>query len=165
MNYKDKTPIRFDVFLNNDYDEENPCTVYFIDNIFHAVYNNTGAVRYFKMTHSLEEIEPCKAGILDYSGIKADDTLTVSDVFMQGAFIKEVYPTKEMRVYFVDSSLDDYDDLPTFSNDCNDETFMDFAEREGNVYSLDGFTSVFNRDGFDNLEDHFIRFIETLTFT
>lgn len=164
MNYKDKTPIENDIFLNNDYNEENPCTVYFIDNIFHAVYNNTGAVRYFKMTHSLEEIEPCKAGVLKYRGIPIDEPLTVSDIFMQGAYIKEVYPMKETKICFVDSSLDDYDDLPTFSNDCNDDVFMDFSERQGDVYSLDDFTITFNNYNFHDFENYYIRFIEVLTF-
>jgi hypothetical protein len=165
MKYNELEAIETGIYLKEDYDEKNPCTIYFIDGIFHVVYNNTGSVRYFKTTKIIEELEPIKGSILNYRGIDSNDTLTFADVFIQGAFIKEVYPTKEIRVYFVDSSLDDYDDLPTFSNDCDDDTFMDFAERQGSVYTLERFTLIFNKNGSVKTKDHFIRFIEVLTFS
>ena len=68
----------------------------------------------------------------------------------------------ETRVYLVDTTLDDYDDLPTFRNDCTDDEFIEYAEREGRIYSLETFTNKFNgRESIAiNFNADMIRFIQ-----
>jgi hypothetical protein len=65
----------------------------------------------------------------------------------------------ETRVYVVNANLEDYDDLPTFSNDCTDKKFMEYSEREGRVYTLKGFIKAFH-DEEVNTSNDLIRFIE-----
>jgi hypothetical protein len=45
----------------------------------------------------------------------------------------------ETRVYVVDLRYDD-----DFNTACSDETFMEVAEEQGGVYSLEGFERAFN---------------------
>lgn len=68
----------------------------------------------------------------------------------------------ETRVYIVDTCLDDYDDLPTFRNDCTDDEFIEYAEREGRIYSLETFAKKFNgRESIAiNFNTDMIRFIQ-----
>ena len=58
---------------------------------------------------------------------------------------------KEQRVYMIDTTFDDLD-IPT------DKIFMEISEKQGNVYSLEGFTKAFN-NGEINSNTDIIRII------
>lgn len=64
--------------------------------------------------------------------------------------------TKELRVYGISVSESQIDNI----NGATDEEFMAEAERQGQVFSLEGFKNAFNADEFGS-EDGIIRFIET----
>jgi hypothetical protein len=61
-----------------------------------------------------------------------------------------------MRVYVVDAN-DAGDDFSC--NQCSNEEFINEAERQEMIYSLEGFQKAFNLSEV-NTEIHFIRFIE-----
>ena len=50
----------------------------------------------------------------------------------------------EQQVYIIDTSYDDLN-IPKWDKNRTDKIFMDIAEKQGNVYSLGGFTKAFNR--------------------
>jgi len=58
---------------------------------------------------------------------------------------------KEQRVYMIDTTFNDLD-IPT------DKIFMEISEKQGNVYSLGGFTKAFN-NGEINSNTDIIRII------
>ena len=58
---------------------------------------------------------------------------------------------KEQRVYMIDTTFNDLD-IPT------DKIFMEISEKQGNVYSLEGFTKAFN-NGEINSNTDIIRII------
>lgn len=63
---------------------------------------------------------------------------------------------KEIRVYVVSCDLYDGEEyIPEMTN----EQFMDLAEEQGNVYSLNVFETSYNNDWLDTINT-FIRFIE-----
>jgi hypothetical protein len=62
---------------------------------------------------------------------------------------------KETRVYVVD--IDQTED--EFNNVVTDDVFMDEAEKQGSVYTLNGFQEAFNNNEVST-ENAFIRFIE-----
>lgn len=62
---------------------------------------------------------------------------------------------KETRVYVIDTNEIEEMNL----NEISDEQFMDIAEEQGNVYTLKGFETAFNRENVYTGLD-FIRFIE-----
>tara|TARA_R100000081_G_C4637573_1_gene76226 strand:+ start:313 stop:492 length:180 start_codon:yes stop_codon:yes gene_type:complete len=53
---------------------------------------------------------------------------------------------KEQRVYIINTTINDLD-IPT------DKIFMDISEKQGNVYSLGGFTKAFNRGEINSHTD------------
>jgi hypothetical protein len=62
--------------------------------------------------------------------------------------------TVELRVYGIDII-----DLPdSFNVDCEDDLFIETAEHQGLVWSLEGFQEAFNNDTVD-ITAIFIRFI------
>jgi len=64
----------------------------------------------------------------------------------------------ETRVYIIDKGIKgiDYDENPVL---WSDEDFIEVAETDGNVYSLEGFKRTFNDNDFDS-KYYIIRFIE-----
>ena len=58
---------------------------------------------------------------------------------------------KEQRVYMIDTTFNDLD-IST------DKIFMEISEKQGNVYSLEGFTKAFN-NGEINSNTDIIRII------
>jgi hypothetical protein len=58
----------------------------------------------------------------------------------------------EKRVYIIDTSYEDLD-IPKFDRNRSDNIFMDIAEKQGNVYSLGGFTKAFNRGEINSNTD------------
>ena len=62
---------------------------------------------------------------------------------------------KEIRVYVVDVHSDTDELIPLLS----DEEFMNVAEHNGTVYTLQGFQYAFNNDLINSSEE-FIRIIE-----
>ena len=62
---------------------------------------------------------------------------------------------KEFRVYVVDVHSDTDELIPLLSN----EEFMNVAEDNGTVYTLQGFQNAFNNDEINSSEE-FIRIIE-----
>ncbi len=59
---------------------------------------------------------------------------------------------KEKRVYIIDTSYEDLN-IPRFDTNRSDNIFMDIAEKQGNVYSLGGFTKAFNRGEINSNTD------------
>ena len=57
---------------------------------------------------------------------------------------------EEKRVYMIDTSYDDLD-IPRFDSNRSDNIFI--AEKQGNVYSLGGFTKAFNRGEINSNTD------------
>lgn len=64
---------------------------------------------------------------------------------------------KEIRVYLVDFYNYDFDDNDS-PYDFSDEKFMLEAEKQGNVYTLEGFQYAYN-EGDINGENSYIRII------
>ena len=56
---------------------------------------------------------------------------------------------KEQRVYMID--IDDLD-IPKFDK-ITDKIFMEISEKQGNVYSLGGFTKAFNGEEINSNTD------------
>lgn len=71
---------------------------------------------------------------------------------------------KELRVYIIDTESMDDDDkgFHSFnSNKCSDETFMDLAEEQGNVFTFPKFQEEFNSgEIYIDSDFTYIRFIE-----
>ena len=59
---------------------------------------------------------------------------------------------KEQRVYMIDTTFDDLD-IPKFDEKRTDKIFMDISEKQGNVYSLGGFTKAINRGEINSNTD------------
>ena len=76
-------------------------------------------------------------------------------------------PKEETRVYLVDDRQVDYQEVVASPRKWTDEKFIEFAENEGSVYSLDGFQNQWNnripKGEFFNLdlEQTWIRIIKT----
>ncbi len=67
---------------------------------------------------------------------------------------------KEIRVYCIDyGACKDESDFYTISN----EDFIELAEQDGNIYTLDGFQQAFNQEEISSFVDY-IRFIEVDNF-
>ncbi len=67
---------------------------------------------------------------------------------------------KEIRVYCIDcEACEDERDFRTISND----DFIELAEQDGNIYTLDGFQHAFNQEEINSCVDY-IRFIEVDSF-
>jgi hypothetical protein len=102
--------------------------------------------------------EKLKASMQRYDLYQADDEVGTALNELETAIKTDT----ETRVYIVDTCLDDYDDLPKFRNDCTDDEFIEFAEREGRIYSLVTFAEKFN--GREHIAINFntdmIRFIQ-----
>ena len=71
-----------------------------------------------------------------------------------------------MRVYLVDDRQLDYQrpTMPSSAKYLSDEEFIEFAEIEGSVYSLEGFQEQWNSNELfkqygEELEQHWIRII------
>jgi len=58
----------------------------------------------------------------------------------------------EQKVYIIDISYDDFE-IPDFKERGSLEEFMDIAERQGNVYSINGFSKAFNRGEINSNTD------------
>lgn len=71
---------------------------------------------------------------------------------------------KEMRVYIVsyDTMIESFGEDITKFQDVDDETFMQLAEDEGNVFSLSGFQKCWNENSEYMFEPDYsyLRFIE-----
>tara|TARA_B100000579_G_C22791926_1_gene835000 strand:+ start:1407 stop:1601 length:195 start_codon:yes stop_codon:yes gene_type:complete len=63
----------------------------------------------------------------------------------------------EQKVYIIDVSYDDFQ-FPDLKASGSLEEFMDIAESQGNVYSLNGFAKAFN-EGRINSHTDIIRII------
>ena len=59
---------------------------------------------------------------------------------------------KEQRVYMIDTTFDDLD-IPKFDDKRTNNIFMEISEKQGNVYSLGGFTKAFNRGEINSNTD------------
>lgn len=59
---------------------------------------------------------------------------------------------KEQRVYMIDTTFDDLD-IPKFDDKRTNKIFMEISEKQGNVYSLGGFTKAFNRGEINSNTD------------
>ena len=77
---------------------------------------------------------------------------------------------KEQRVYIIDTTFISIDDIRKTNDEIGfvnlfdgkkrtDKIFMEISEKQGNVYSLGGFTKAFN-GGEINPHSDIIRFIE-----
>ena len=72
------------------------------------------------------------------------------------------YKMKELRVYVI--NVDDVDfekEMPvnTAVSELSDKMFIEIAERQGSVYTLQGFQNAFNNENINSSAD-IIRFIE-----
>ena len=72
------------------------------------------------------------------------------------------YKMKELRVYVI--NVDDVDfekEMPvnTAVSELSDKKFIEIAERQGSVYTLQGFQNAFNNENINSSAD-IIRFIE-----
>ena len=65
----------------------------------------------------------------------------------------------EQKVYIIDISYDDFE-MPDFKERDSLEEFMDIAERQRGVYSINGFAKAFNK-GEINSNTDIIRIIKT----
>jgi|TARA_R110002051_G_scaffold222223_3_gene285848 hypothetical protein len=63
----------------------------------------------------------------------------------------------EQKVYIIDVSFDDFE-IPDLKGSGSLEEFMDIAEEQGTVYSINGFTKAFN-EGRINSNTDIIRII------
>jgi hypothetical protein len=96
---KDIELIDTEIYLNGDDDESNPVNVYHSESkqVFFTVERNTteaDPVRVFEMTKPFNELtEDELIEIGEYRGLDGDDEITLSDVFMQGQFTKEITST------------------------------------------------------------------------
>ena len=59
---------------------------------------------------------------------------------------------EEKKVYMIDTTFDDLD-IPKFVQKRTDKIFMEISEKQGNVYSLGGFTKAFNRGEINSNTD------------
>lgn len=67
-----------------------------------------------------------------------------------------------MRVYLIDDRQLDYQEptMPASAEYFSDEEFIEIAEREGTVYSLEGFQKEWNTNALiEELDQHWIRII------
>jgi len=75
----------------------------------------------------------------------------------QGKFLKTAIRSNlnnllvETAVYLIDLHLID---LSTSHSNLSNDEFMDIAEEQGTVYSLNGFTDAYNTNQLDNLIVH-----------
>ena len=67
-------------------------------------------------------------------------------------FILNQYKMKEQRVYMIDTTFDNLD-IPKFDDKRTNKIFMEISEKQGNVYSLGGFTKAFNRGEINSNTD------------
>lgn len=69
---------------------------------------------------------------------------------------------KELRVYLIDvNEVDFEEEMPANTSvlELSDDKFMEIAENQGNVYTINGFQNAFNEEEICVSND-FIRFVE-----
>ena len=78
--------------------------------------------------------------------------------------VNDIKMNIKTRVYAIDEKL--YDEAGDGDiHDFSDDSFMDVAEQQGNVWSLCGFQNLLNCEGeghldFHKLKSHYFRFID-----
>lgn len=89
-----------EMFLNDDHDESKPCWVFFKDGIFYAI-NPEGVVRKFELLKKPEDLNIMeRQRVLEYGlcSVPKDEDVYLSDIFLQGEFIKEIIVTAEEEI-------------------------------------------------------------------
>lgn len=103
----------------------------------------------------LEFIPKAIQNTLDHPG----NTLCETSRDLLETCLKSLSIKNETRVYVIKDgeTSEEFDEIPT--NEITDEQWMDEAERQGYVYTLEGFSIAFNGEEVNTATD-VIRFIE-----
>jgi hypothetical protein len=104
----------------------------------------------------VEFIQKAIQNTLDHPG----NTLCETSTDLLGTCLVQLKEKTETRVYLINNGMttDEFDEIPF--NEVTDEQWMDEAERQGSVYTLDVFASEFNSNNEINQDTDSIRFIE-----
>ena len=92
------------------------------------------------------------------------DTLSDEDVLLINESsekeLKSINPKKEIRVFGINVTQDGHESVGLGEwNSITNDAFIDIAEGQGNVWSLQGFQDAYNKEEL-SLYDYYIRFIE-----
>jgi hypothetical protein len=80
-----------DVFLQEDSDEENPCTIYADDEFIYCVANNSGDVSLYKLTDDQDKIaKEHRNEILEYCIGEPIGDVSLGDIFLHGKYVKKL---------------------------------------------------------------------------
>lgn len=132
--------------------------------IIYAMYNETAQRLYNKL---YDEDSAVHIDDVDNHWV---DTLSDEDVILINESAEErntpkPYSRKEIRVYAINVSEEGSEDMPLGEwQSCSDELFMDIAERQGHIWTLQGFQEAYNKEEIGHLYDFYIRFIEVELF-
>ena len=80
-----------DVFLSNDLEEQNPCTIYADKKFIYCVANKTALVSLYKLTDEQDKIaKEHRTEILEYCIGEPVGDVSLGDIFLHGKYVKKL---------------------------------------------------------------------------